>query len=162
MENIWKTIVKMTAAVGGVIGGALGGWDSLLSVLVGMMAADYISGVIVAAMGKSKKTEYGGLSSKVGWIGLAKKGLMLLVVLIGTLLDGALGVDAMCRDAVCWFYVANECISLVENLNLIGVPFPERIREILGEKKETEAVMLRNTQGEEAPGASDSDIYIGS
>ena len=134
MENVWKTIVKVVLTVGGAVGGALGGWDPLLSVLIGMMAADYISGVIVAAMGKSQKTEYGGLSSKVGWIGLAKKGMMLLVVLIGTLLDGALGVDAMCRDAVCWFYVANEGLSLVENLNLMGVPFPEKIKEILGEK----------------------------
>lgn len=136
MENVWKTIVKVVLTVGGAVGGALGGWDPLLSVLIGMMAADYISGVIVAAMGKSQKTEYGGLSSKVGWIGLAKKGMMLLVVLIGTLLDGALGVDAMCRDAVCWFYVANEGLSLVENLNLMGVPFPNKIKEILGEKAE--------------------------
>ena len=134
MENVWKTIVKVVLTVGGAVGGALGGWDPLLSVLIGMMAADYISGVIVAAMGKSQKTEYGGLSSKVGWIGLAKKGMMLFVVLIGTLLDGALGVDAMCRDAVCWFYVANEGLSLIENLNLMGVPFPEKIKEILGEK----------------------------
>lgn len=137
MENIWKAVMKMAALVGGAIGGALGGWDSLLAVLIGMMVADYLSGVIVACLGRSQKTEYGGLSSKVGWIGLAKKGMMLLVVLIGTLLDGALGLDnAMCRDAVCWFYVANEGLSLVENLNLIGVPFPQKIKEILGEKME--------------------------
>lgn len=137
VENIWKAVMKMAALVGGAIGGALGGWDSLLAVLIGMMVADYLSGVIVACLGRSQKTEYGGLSSKVGWIGLAKKGMMLLVVLIGTLLDGALGLDnAMCRDAVCWFYVANEGLSLVENLNLIGVPFPQKIKEILGEKME--------------------------
>lgn len=137
MENVWKTVIKIMTAIGGAIGGALGGWDSLLAVLVGMMVADYISGIIVAAMGKSQKTEYGGLSSKVGWIGLAKKGMMLLVVLIGTLLDGALELNnAMCRDAVCWFYVANEGLSLVENLNLIGVPFPTKIKELLGEKLE--------------------------
>lgn len=135
MENIWKTVVKVVMLVGGAIGGALGGWDPLLGVLIGMMATDYISGVIVAAMGKSQKTEYGGLSSKVGWIGLAKKGMMLLVVLIGTLLDGALGGETyVCRDAVCWFYVANEGLSLVENLNLMGVPFPNKLKEILGEK----------------------------
>lgn len=137
VENIWKAVMKMAALVGGAIGGALGGWDSLLAVLIGMMVADYLSGVIVACLGRSQKTDYGGLSSKVGWIGLAKKGMMLLVVLIGTLLDGALGLDnAMCRDAVCWFYVANEGLSLVENLNLIGVPFPQKIKEILGEKME--------------------------
>lgn len=135
MENIWKTVVKVAMLVGGAVGGALGGWDPLLGVLIGMMAADYISGVIVAAMGKSQKTEYGGLSSKVGWIGLAKKGMMLLVVLIGTLLDGAIGAEThVCRDAVCWFYVANESLSLMENMNLMGIPFPKKIKEILGEK----------------------------
>lgn len=135
MENVWKSVLKAVAFMGGVVGGALGGWDPLLSVLVGMMVADYISGIIVAVMGKSHKTEYGGLSSKVGWIGLAKKGMMLLVVLIGTLLDGALGAQQpICRDAVCWFYVANEGLSLVENMNLMGVPFPNKIKEILGEK----------------------------
>lgn len=136
MENIWRNLLRILGAVGGAIGGMLGGWDSLLSVLVGMMVADYISGIIVAAMGKSNKTEYGGLSSKVGWIGLSKKGMMLLVVLIGTLLDAALGTEAMCRDTVCWFYVANEGISLVENLNLMGVPFPAKIKQLLGEKAE--------------------------
>lgn len=134
MENIWKTVVKVAMLVGGAVGGALGGWDPLLSVLLCMMAADYISGLIVAAMGKSQKTEHGGLNSKVGWIGLGKKAVMLLAVLIGTKLDGALGMDAMCRDAVCWFYVANEGLSLVENMNLMGIPFPNKIKEILGEK----------------------------
>ena len=136
MDTFWRNVVRVLGALGGAIGGMLGGWDSLLAVLVGMMIADYVSGIIVAAMGKSQKTEYGGLSSKVGWIGLAKKGMMLLVVLIGTLLDGALGMEAMCRDTVCWFYVANEGISLMENLNLMGVPFPAKIKQLLGEKAE--------------------------
>lgn len=134
MENVWKHVLRVAGALGGAISGVLGGWDSLLAVLCGMMVADYISGVIVAAMGKSQKTEYGGLSSKVGWIGLAKKGMMMLVVLVATLLDNALGMEAMCRDTACWFYVANEGISLIENLNLMGVPFPAKIKEMLGEK----------------------------
>jgi len=152
MENIWKTVVRVVAALGGVIGGALGGWDSLLAVLVGMMAADYVSGIIVAAMGRSQKTEYGGLSSKVGWIGLAKKGMMLLVVLVAALVDRAMGgVNSVCRDAVCWFYIANEGLSLLENMSLAGVPFPAKIKELLGQKKgeseklDGEAVSHQNT-----------------
>lgn len=135
MEQIWKGMVRFIAAAGGAIAGAMGGWDSTLKVLIVMMAADYISGLVVAAMGKSDKTEYGGLSSKVGFIGLAKKGLMLTVVLIGTALDEAMGT-AMCRDAACWFYIANEGISVLENLNLVGVPFPEKIKVLLGHKME--------------------------
>lgn len=144
MENIWKWIVKAGACVGGIIGGALGGWDKLLAVLIGAMVADYVSGILVACMGKSQKTDYGGLSSKVGWIGLTKKGMMLLVVLVGTLLDGAMGLEnAMCRDAVCWFYVANEGLSLMENMALIGVPFPKKIKELLGEKVEENKEKLK-------------------
>ena len=133
MENIWKTIVKTAAAVGGGIAGMLGGWDAVLKVLLVMMAVDYLSGVMVAVMGKSSKTEYGGLSSKVGFVGLAKKGLMLLVVLVAHMLDEAMGMT-VARDAACWFYIANEGLSVLENMDLAGVPFPEKIKELLGHK----------------------------
>lgn len=137
MDTIWDKVLKVLAAAGGAIAGAFGGWDKLLMVLVAMMAIDYASGVVVALMGKSEKTEYGGLSSKVGAIGLAKKGLMMLVVLVGALLDRAMGGGAsVCRDAVCWFYIANEGLSLLENLVRAGVPFPAKIKELLGQKKE--------------------------
>lgn len=150
MEQVWSKMIKAAAAAGGAVAGMLGGWDALMKVLLIMMVVDYISGVIVAAMGKSHKTEYGGLSSKVGFIGLAKKGLMLMVVLVATLLDGALNLGTpMCRDAACWFYVANEGLSIIENMNLIGVPFPEKLKEILGEKAQEHI----NTDKEEPPEA---------
>lgn len=135
MENVWKTIIKTVAAAGGAVAGALGGWDSILKVLLAMMAVDYMSGILVAIMGRSQKTEYGGLSSKAGFVGLAKKGLMLMVVLVATALDEAMGM-AICRDAACWFYIANEGLSLLENMSLAGVPFPLKIKELLGHKME--------------------------
>ena len=135
MESFFDKSVKLLAALGGAVAGALGGWDALLRVLVWMMAADYLSGVIVALMGRSRKTEYGGLSSKVGAAGILRKGLMLLVVLAGALLDSAMGdANAMCRDAACWFYIANEGLSLLENLGLMGVPFPEKLKVLLGQQ----------------------------
>ena len=107
--------------------------------LLGMMAADYVSGVAVAAMGRSAKTSYGGLSSKVGAMGLARKGLMLLVVLVAALLDAAMGAEAaMCRDAAIWFYIANEGLSLLENMSLAGVPFPDRLKRLLGHKQQAQ------------------------
>lgn len=132
----WDKIVKALAGAGGAVAGFFGGWDALLAVLVGAMVIDYVSGLLVAWMGKSTKTEYGGLSSKVGAQGLLKKGLMMLVVLVAAMLDRAMGGDAsVCRDAACWFYIANEGLSLLENLALAGVPFPERLKEVLGVKK---------------------------
>lgn len=135
MENIWKNFVRIGAGLGGSVAGAMGGWDATLKVLLVMMAVDYITGIMVAVMGRSQKTEYGGLSSKVGFVGLMKKGMMLMVVLVATLLDSAIGM-AICRDAACWFYIANEGLSLLENLSLAGVPFPAKIKELLGQKAE--------------------------
>ena len=135
MENTWEKIVKVLAAAAGAVAGALGGWSWLLTVLLACMVADYISGVLVAWMGKSEKTECGGLSSKVGALGIVRKGLMLMVVLVAALLDQALGQgNAMFRDAVCWFYIANEGLSLMENLNLAGVPFPQKLKTLLNDK----------------------------
>lgn len=137
MDTVWDKIIKVLAAIGGAIAGLFGGWDKLLVVLVAMMAVDYVSGVLVAVMGKSQKTEYGGLSSKVGAYGLAKKGLMMLVVLVAALLDRAIGTQAaVFRDAACWFYIANEGLSLLENLSLAGVPFPEKLKEMLGQRRD--------------------------
>ena len=127
MEKMWEKAVRALAACGGAIAGLLGGWDPLLRVLV----------TLVAIMGKSAKTEYGGLSSKVGAAGLARKGLMLMVVLVAALMDSVMGTGgAMCRDAACWFYIANEGISILENVGLAGAPYPERLRRMLGQKRE--------------------------
>lgn len=137
MEKMWEKAVRGLAACGGAIAGMLGGWDPLLRVLVTLMAADYITGLLVAVMGKSAKTEYGGLSSKVGAMGLARKGLMLMVVLVAALMDSVMGTgSAMCRDAACWFYIANEGISILENVGLVGAPYPAKLKQLLGQKQE--------------------------
>jgi len=137
MEKMWEKAVRGLAACGGAIAGMLGGWDPLLRVLVTLMAADYITGLLVAVMGKSAKTEYGGLSSKVGAMGLARKGLMLMVVLVAALMDSVMGTgSAMCRDAACWFYIANEGISILENVGLAGAPYPAKLKQLLGQKQE--------------------------
>jgi toxin secretion/phage lysis holin len=137
MEKVWDTVLKWLAAVGGAIAGAFGGWNVTMTVLVVAMAADYLSGLAVAGMGKSTKTEGGGLSSKVGWQGLLRKGLMMLVVLIAATLDTAMGDAHVFRDAACWFYIANEGLSLLENLAVAGVPFPEQLKKLLEQAKES-------------------------
>ncbi len=137
MERVWDKTLCILAACGGAVAGMLGGWDPLLRVLTGLMAADYATGILVALMGKSAKTEYGGLSSKVGAAGLARKGLMLVVVLVAAMMDKLMDTgSAMCRDAACWFYIANEGISILENVGLAGAPYPQKLKELLGQKKE--------------------------
>ena len=137
MNRMWENTVRVLAACGGAAAGLLGGWDPLLRVLVVLMTVDYLTGVLVAVMGRSRKTEYGGLSSKVGAAGLARKGLMLCVVLVAAMMDSVMGAEnAMCRDAACWFYIANESISILENAGLAGAPYPEKLKQLLGQKKD--------------------------
>lgn len=100
--SIWSKIIKWLSAVAGAVAGWYGGWTTTMYVLLVFMGIDYISGIIVALMGRSHNTDGGGLDSNVGFRGLAKKALMLLLVLIGTQLDLAIGVDhSIVRDMVC-------------------------------------------------------------
>lgn len=143
LEATWDRAVRLLAAAGGAIAGALGGWDTMLQVLAVMMALDYATGLVVAYLGRSTKTETGRLNSKAGFAGLARKGLMLLVVLMCTALDRILPTDAaVFRSMMIWFYVANEGLSILENLALAGVPFPASV------KKALEQVRDRSDQGE--------------
>ena len=109
----WDKMIKMLAAIGGGIAGMFGAWDTMMTVLMCAMVIDYITGWITAAIGHSVKTADGRLNSEVAWKGLAKKGLSLLFVLFGALLDQAIGQDVF-RNAMCWFYVATEGLSILK------------------------------------------------
>lgn len=125
--------------IGSVIANALGGWDMALKVLISFMAADYISGLIVAGVfKKSQKTKSGGLESKTGFTGLSKKGMILGIVFIATQLDLLSGTE-MIRDTVIIGYIVNEAVSIIENAGLMGVPIPDIIRRTLE--------MLKNKEG---------------
>ena len=96
------------------------------------MAMDYISGLLLAASGKSPKTASGHIDSSVGFVGLAKKGFILIIVLVATLLDKALATDAMVfQTATACYYIANEGISILENAGLMGLPVPKPVRDAL-------------------------------
>lgn len=130
--TMWDKLVKGACAVAGAIAGIFGEWNALLTILAVCMALDYISGLIVAAMGKSNKTEGGGIDSKAGFVGLAKKALIMLIVLLATVLDRALGTDSMVfQTAAACYYIANEGISIIENAGKIGVPVPSALRKAL-------------------------------
>lgn len=133
----WDKILKALAAIAGALAGLFGEWNTALTILVIVMAMDYITGVIVAVMHRSPKTDGGGLSSKVGFIGLARKGFMILIVLLATLLDRAVGNSAMVfQTAMVFYYIANEGLSILENADLMGVPFPTFLRERLESMRE--------------------------
>lgn len=124
-------VLAALAAVGSWIANSLGGWDASLQVLIALMVTDYITGVLVAAVWhKSNKSSSGTLNSVAGFKGILKKCAILLLVWIGVLLDNATGENYI-RMAVILFFIGNEGISLLENLGLMGVPFPAFLRRAL-------------------------------
>lgn len=130
--NVIKNGILVGLAVfGSFATNALGGWDASLQVLIALMVADYITGVLVAAVWhKSSKSSSGTLNSVAGFKGILKKCAILLLVWIGVLLDNATGANYI-RTAVVLFFIGNEGISLLENLGLMGVPFPAFLRRAL-------------------------------
>lgn len=108
----------------------IGAWDTALIVLVLFMALDYMTGVIRAYINKS-------LSSSVGLIGIARKSLIFIVLIVSVLLDRLLNSETwIFRTLVAYFYIANEGISLLENCVGLGLPIPERLKDALEQLKE--------------------------
>lgn len=132
----WDKIVKSLAAIAGAIAGLFGGWDLMLQVLVIFMITDYVTGWVVAILGNSVKTASGHLDSRISWKGILKKGLALAVVLLGTMLDKAIGQEHAFRTMATWFYIANEGLSILENLALAGIPFPTGFKNMLEQLRE--------------------------
>ena len=114
---------------------ALGGWDAALGLMFLLMALDVLSGVIVAGMRRSSRTIGGGFLSSAFFLGLTRKLLMVLLVILGTALDGLLGTQ-ICRVSVIGFYAANEAFSVIENAAVMGVPFPKGVLQVLERYRE--------------------------
>jgi toxin secretion/phage lysis holin len=115
---------SLTTTIGGIVGFFLGGWTGPLRILVSLSIVDYISGLI--AGGVEKK-----LSSKVGFKGIAKKVMMFMLVAVGNLVDLSIGKGHVFRDAIIFFYIWNEVLSIIENAGRIGLPVPEQLRSAI-------------------------------
>lgn len=123
--SIWR---YSWALVGGLIGQVLGGWDGYLLCLTAFVILDYLTGFLAAAQQRR-------LASSQGFRGILKKILIFMVVGIGHLLDTALlgGAGAPLRSAMIFFYLANEGLSILENLTALGVPIPKRLKQVINE-----------------------------
>lgn len=125
-----ETFCLFAGVLGGFIATLLGGWDNALVTLVIFMGIDFVTGVVTAAMGKSKHSKSGALNSKAGWIGLAKKFCILLMVVVGVRIDILLGTTYI-RDTVCISFCLNELLSIVENTTLMGIPYPPVVKNAI-------------------------------
>lgn len=125
MKQIWNGIQIAFTALGGFLGWFLGGADGFLYALIAFVVIDYITGVMCSISDKS-------LSSEVGFRGICRKVLIFILVGIGNLLDVyILGEAGVLRTAVIFFYLSNEGVSLLENAFRLGLPIPEKLKEIL-------------------------------
>lgn len=134
-----NAICGILGIIGGAIASAFGGWSAGLTTLLIFMAIDYLSGLVVAGVfHRSPKSEGGALESRAGWKGLVRKGMTLLIVLIGCRLDIMLGIMYI-RDALIIAFIINELLSIIENAGLMGVPIPDALKnaiELLKNKNE--------------------------
>ncbi|QYR20791.1 phage holin family protein [Paenibacillus sp. sptzw28] len=123
-------IGSIAASAGLFITDWLGGWDKALQVLLVLMLFDYITGVLGAI--KNKK-----VNSDIMFWGGIRKVTVLFVVGLASLLDEWVQPGApVFRTAAIYFYGGREGLSVVENLGVIGVPLPGRMREWLEQLSE--------------------------
>lgn len=102
----------------------VGGLDVAMICLLIAIVLDYISGVIKAYVTKQ-------LSSQTGFIGIVKKVAVLIIVMLAVLVDRATGETGAIRTLVIYYFVANEGLSIIENLGQAGVPIPQSIKKAL-------------------------------
>jgi toxin secretion/phage lysis holin len=130
MRDIWTFIQMAFAAIGGWFGWFLGGYDGFLYALIAFVVIDYILGVMCAILEKH-------LSSDVGARGIFKKVVIFSLVGIAHIIDQNIIRDGSAiRTAVIFFYLSNEGISIIENSTRLGLPIPEKLRDILEQLKD--------------------------
>ncbi|MDR5586045.1 phage holin family protein [Clostridium aquiflavi] len=125
MKNLFNSFQLVFTAVGAYAGWFLGGFDGFLYALVAFVAVDYITGLMAAVLEKK-------LSSEIGFRGIFKKILIFVLVGIGNIIDVHLVKNGSAvRTAVIFFYISNEGISIMENSAKVGLPVPEKLKNIL-------------------------------
>ncbi|MGN0775229.1 MAG: phage holin family protein [Candidatus Ventricola sp.] len=125
--EVWRAIRPNAVRMLGAVIGAAAAWFSGLSpiakALLVTQGADVLTGVLCALWGKSKKSESGKVSSSALAMGMVKKGLEWLVVLICVYVGGALEMQGI-GGAAMTYMIAAELVSLLENLSLFGLDAP--------------------------------------
>lgn len=125
MKEFWNTIQLIFTAIGGWLGWFLGGCDGLMIALIIFVVTDYITGVMCAIADKE-------LSSSVGFKGICRKVLIFILIGIANALDiYVLDHAGVLRTAIIFFYISNEGLSLVENSVHLGLPVPDKLKDVL-------------------------------
>lgn len=127
IDLIWTKLQIAITGLGGWLGYVLGGMDGFLIALVVFMTIDYATGIMCAVVDKK-------LSSAVGFRGIFKKVLILMLVGIANVIDvHVVGTGSALRGATVCFYLSNEGLSILENTVHLGLPVPEKLKDVLSQ-----------------------------
>ncbi|MED1128774.1 phage holin family protein [Bacillus paralicheniformis] len=135
MDQFHKGVI---AVPGGIVGFLFGGWSVLLTILSVLVIIDYVSGLAAAGIN-------GEMKSKIGYIGIARKVFVFVIVGVAHMIDLLLiesGIEMgfLVMTVTIVFYCINELISITENAGKMGVYVPEPITkaiEILKQQNKT-------------------------
>jgi toxin secretion/phage lysis holin len=124
MEKIFNMVSIFFGIAGGILAALFGKWDSALAGLCCLMVLDYLTGVIKAVYTKS-------VSSEIGFKGILKKITVLVIVALANIMQKLTGNNTAIREMVIMFYIANEGISILENIASVSTKMPQMLKNIL-------------------------------
>ena len=128
MKEVWIWVQAAFVALGGGLGWLLGGLDGFVYALVAVVVLDYLTGIMCAIVERK-------LSSEIGFRGIFKKVAIFVMIAVAHIVcTHVLGYDsAAIRTAVIFFYIANEGLSVLENASRLGLPVPEKLKDVLSQ-----------------------------
>jgi toxin secretion/phage lysis holin len=125
MKTVVNILQVILSAIGGFLGWFLGGLDGFMYALIAFVVIDYLTGIMVAIIEKN-------LSSAIGFRGIFRKVLIFVLVGVANLVDThIIQIGCGMRTAVIFFYLSNEGISILENSTKLGLPIPQKLKDIL-------------------------------
>jgi toxin secretion/phage lysis holin len=123
-EHIGQFFKMLVAGTGAVTGYVWGGWSLPLHLLLWFVVIDWLTGWGAAWMN-------GELRSRIGYTGIARKMTIFLIIALMHLVDRVLGEMNYFQNTVIFFYLANELLSIIENVGRMGVPIPQSLRNVV-------------------------------
>ena len=142
IDLVWAKLQMAFAVIGGWLGFFLGGLDGMLTALIIFVVLDYVTGVMCAISDKK-------LSSEVGFRGIFRKVLIFILVGVANIVDvHVVGTGSALRGAVVAFYLSNEGLSMLENAAHLGLPIPDKLKEILAQLHGREDKSVDSGDGE--------------
>ncbi len=124
IQKYFNPVLIVIGVIGGFLADILGGWDMLSRTIILLIVIDYITGLLKAIYKRN-------LSSEVGYKGIIKKAMILLVIAMACLIEKLFGNGMPVREMTMALFIGNESISILENATACGLPVPQALKELL-------------------------------